>query len=221
MRTALALALLLLSFPALAQPVLLDSSDTYVSPLAGVAVLGSQGTAFVVGVDTGRRIAPAVDLGMHLSAGDLTYGAGGAFLTLGPSLGTTHQLGGGVEFDARVLGTATFADVSVADGFGLRRIRGTGQATLSRSFLIVGSLSLAPTVGAYASACQTLGITTTGRCAEAGALAGVDLRFRLFGADMSLPLVLSIPLAGDDRAGEFGVFDVSRAPVTGGLRFRF
>ncbi|WP_420457469.1 hypothetical protein [Rubrivirga sp.] len=227
MRTfALALAALLAP-SVLAQPVLTDSSDTYVSPLFGIGSSGGGRTAFLVGADVGRRVAPSVDLGARVIGGDLTYGDGGAFLTVGPTLGTTRRLGAGVELDARLLGTATFADLGPRvgdDGFGLRRIQGTGQVSLSRPLRVVGSLRLAPTVGAYGTACRVIGYEVTGaalRCAEAGALAGVDVRFRLFGADVSLPVVAPIRLVGNDAAGRLGLFDVSQVPITGGLRVRF
>ncbi len=228
MRT-LALALAVLLAPALAaQPVLVDSADVYVSPLLGFGYGGSEvGTSFSVGADAGYRVTPAFDIGVRALAGDLGYDEGGAFLTVGPTLGTSRRLGAGVELDARLLGTATFADLGPGvgdDGFGLRRLQGTGQVSFSRPLRVVGSLKLAPTVGAYATACRVVGYEVTGAglgCAEAGALAGVDVRFRLFGAGVSFPVVAPIRLVGNDDAGRLGLLDVSQVPITGGMRIRF
>ncbi len=225
MRT-FALALLAVMAPTvLAQPVLTDSSDTYVNPVLGFGYGGSGlGAVFAVGVEAGRRVSPSVDLGVHLSAGDLRWRDGGGFLTLGPTVGSTRSLGAGVELDARALGTATFADLGPlvdADGFGLRRLRGTGQVTLSTSYRVVGSLRLAPTLGAYASACRRVGVESPSSCSDAGALAGVDVQFRLFGADVSLPVVVPISLVGARDGGRFGVYDLPAAPISGGLRVRF
>ena len=221
--TALAAALAL---PALAQPALPDSADAYVSPTFGIGHVSSQGTAYVVGLDAGRRLGSGVDVGFRLIGGDATYGDAGAYLSAGPTVGLTRHLPGGVEADVRALGLATFADLGglrSSDGFGLRTLRGTAQATLGRPVRLVGSLQLVPTVGAYATACTTVGFETApgAGCAEAGALAGAELRFRLFGADVSIPLVVPIRLAGNDRAGEIGAFSVNQSPVTGGIRVRF
>ena len=59
------------------------------------------------------------------------------------------------------------------------------------------------------------------QCAEAGALVGVDVRFRAFGARVSVPLIVGVPVAGNDRAGRIGAFGVPTVPVMGGLRVGF
>ena len=221
---ALVASALLLAPSLLAQPVLTDSSTVYVSPRVGVGSVGSLGTAYTVGADLGARIGRDTDLGLRVSAGDLSFGEAGAFLTVGPTAGYTRGLGAGLELDARVLGAVTFADLGAGlgrDGFALQAARGTAQLTLSKPFRLVGSLELAPTVGAYGTACAYDSVSPTGGCAEAGALAGADLRFRLFGADVSMPLVFPIRLLGEHPASRLGVFHESSIPSVGGIRGRF
>ena len=211
-----------LALPAAAQPVLPDSADAYVSPLFGIASIGSQGTSWVAGLDAGRRVG-ALDVGVRALVGDVTYGEGGAYAAAGPTVGITRRLPGGVEADARALGLVTFADPGGAGGFGFRAVQGTAQATVGRPVRLVGSLRLVPTVGAYGTACATSGLDAApgARCAEAGALVGADLRFRLLGADVSLPAVAGIPLVGNDDAGRVGAFDLVPAPISAGLRIQF
>ena len=213
-----------LALPAVAQPALPDSGDTYVTPMFGLASVGSLGTAYVVGLDAGRRLGSGADVGFRLRGGDATYGDVGGYLSLGPTVGLTRRLPGGFEADVRALGLATFADLGgLRSSDGLRVVRGTAQATLGRPLRIAGSVQLVPTIGAYATACATLGLDTPddARCAEAGALAGAEFRFRLFGADVSVPLVVPIRVFGNDRAGQIGPFEAFPAPITGGLRVRF
>ena len=197
------------------------------SPLLGIGYASSRGTSFVVGLDAGRRVGVGLDVGFRAVAGDVTFGDAGVYVAAGPSVGLTRRFRGGVEADARLLGLASFADVGgagSAGGFGLRTVHGTAQATLSRPFRLVGSLRLVPTAGAYGTVCATRGLDA-GRpgaeCAEAGALVGADLRFRLLGADVSLPIVVPVPVVGNTEAGQVGAFNVVSAPITGGLRVRF
>ena len=217
-----AFALALLALPAAAQPALPDSATRYLSPIFGMG--GSNGIdALVVGVEAGQRISPTLDVGLLVVGGDNRYGPGGRFLTLGPTAGYTRALGAGVEFDARAQTSVTFSDVRANDLFGVRSVGAVTQATLSRPLRLVGSLRVAPTVGGYLSACQTVGVEVRPGvgCAEAGVLVGADLRFRLFGADVSVPVVAAVPLAGNDAALDFGTFGVRRAPVTAGIRIKF
>ena len=212
-----------LALPAAAQPVLPDSADAYVSPLLGVASVGSLGTSWVAGLDAGRRIGAGADVGFRALVGDVTYGEGGAYVAAGPTVGITRRLAGGFEADARALGLVAFADPGGAAGFGFRTVQGTAQATVGRPIRLVGSLRLVPTAGAYGTACATSGLEVRpgARCAEAGALVGVDLRFRLLGADVSLPAVVAIPVVGNDDAGQVGAFDLVPAPVSASVRIQF
>lgn len=217
-------ALAAVALPAASQPVLPDSAAVYVSPRLGVVHQSSQGTAFTVGADLGARIRRDTDLGLRISAGDLSTGEAGAFLTVGPMAGYSREIGAGVELDARVLGALTFADLAEGvgnDGFSLQSARGTAQLTLSKPYRLLGSLHLAPTVGAYGTACAYDAVTPSGTCAEAGALVGADLRFRLFGADVSMPIVLPIRMTGGTPAQSLGVFHDSSIPSVGGIRIRF
>ncbi|WP_412067695.1 hypothetical protein [Rubrivirga sp. IMCC43871] len=226
---ALVVALVLGAAPALAQPVLSDSSTFYVSPLGSITHQSSQGTAFTAGGDIGWRLGSSSDVGLRLLTGDLTTRDGdGAFLTVGPTLGTSRRVVGGFELDARLLATATFSDIGprgTADTFGLQVLRGTAQATVSRPIPIVGSLSLAPTLGLYGTSCATPGYEVAAgsqaRCTKGGVLAGVDLRFRVFGADVSMPIIAPILSRGNDLAGQLTNWDVPTAPITGGVRISF
>ncbi|MGB3542560.1 hypothetical protein, partial [Rubrivirga sp.] len=65
------------------------------------------------------------------------------------------------------------------------------------------------------------GVGPGGRCAEAGAVAGLDVRFRLLGADISVPLALGFPLVGDTRLEGRGSYLAPYAPLTTGIRVRF
>lgn len=229
MRQPLALLVALaIAAPALAQPVLDDSSTVYLSPVLGVAHQGSMGTAFVLGGDIGWRLGRHSDVGVRVLTGDLSFQDGnGGFLTVGPTAGISGRTPSGFELDARVIGTATFADLGRAsdlDGFGLQVLRGTAQVTASRAIPIVGSLRLAPTLGLYGTACSTVGYDRTGpdgRCAEAGVLGGVDLRFRVLGADVSMPIIARLASVGNDFDGRLGVFDLPQAPIQSGIRIRF
>ena len=227
MRFLVAAVLLAASPIAAAQPALTDSSDTYVTPIFGIASFGSVGTSYLVGLDAGRRLPSGLDVGFRALGGDVTYGEAGSYLEVGPQVGLTRRLPAGLEADVRAVATASFADLgpsTQAEGFGLRVVRGAAQTTLSRPFRLVGSLKLAPTVGAYGTACATVGFESlrqNAQCAEAGAIVGLDVRFRVLGADVSLPVVVGLPLIGNDHAGRLGTFGVPSAPITGGLRVQF
>ncbi|WP_412063230.1 hypothetical protein [Rubrivirga sp. IMCC45206] len=215
--------------PALTQPILSDSSAIYVSPLFGIVHQSSEGTALSAGGDVGWRVGASSDIGLRVLAGDLTTQDGsGGFLTVGPTLGTSRRVVGGFELDARLLATATFSDVGprgTADTFGLQVLRGTAQATVSRPIPIVGSLSLAPTLGLYGTSCATPGYEVPGgsqaRCAKGGVLAGVDIRFRVLGADVSVPIIAPILSRGNDHAGHLAGWEVPSVPITGGIRISF
>ena len=214
------------ALPAAAQPALPDSADAYVSPILGFGYGGQQGSTFLVGGEVGRRLPSGVDVGLRAYGGNVTFGSTSPLATVGPTVGYTRHLPGGIEADARVLGTLTFADLDGlggSDGFGLRALNGAAQATLGRPFRVVGSLQLAPTVGGFASVCTALGVETASDagCASAGIVGGVDVRFRAFGAEVSVPVVGAYTLTGNTRAGQLGAFQVVQTPITAGVRIRF
>ena len=225
MRLAL-LALACVALPAVAQPVLPDSAGSYVTPVFGLSYSTSAGGAYVVGANVGRRVSPSVDVGLGIYAADLTRAGTAPSLTVRPQIGYNRALGGGVVGDVRVSASALAADlngVGGADGFGLRVLGTTPEATLSRSFPIVGSLRIAPTVGGYAAACATFDVVSRpgAQCAEAGALAGADLRFRVFGLDVSLPIVVPIRLVGNTREASLSEYAPFVTSPGRGLTFRF
>ena len=226
MRLSLLAALAVSAHAVSAQPVLTDSAYTYVSPVLGYGVSGSAGAAFVGGLEVGRRVGPGLDVGFRAVGGNLELGGDQIYLALGPTVGTTRRTASGFEFNVRLAGTATFADLDGlrgSEGFGLRVLRGTGQATVSKPLRLGGSFQLAPVAGLYGTACSPVGVEPAlgAGCLEGGALLGVDLRFRVLGADVAVPFVFSVSVLGDDRAGRLGAFDASSSPVTGGIRVRF
>ena len=215
-------AILLLALPASAQPVLSDSTTRYVTPALFLGGSAGQGTLWAAGLGAGQRLASGVDVGVYALAGDLQFGEGGAFLSLGPTVGRSGRLGP-FETDVRAGAVATLADLGGVDGgFALRTLALEGQATVGREVALGGSFRLVPTVGAYATLCTAPGLDPrpgTG-CAEAGLLAGADLRFRVWGLDVSVPVLVRAPVLGNDDAGRIAPF-TGVPPVSTGLRIRF
>ncbi|MGB3543984.1 hypothetical protein, partial [Rubrivirga sp.] len=141
MRLFLIAAGVALALPVGAQPVLTDSSGTYVVPAFGIG--GSDGVdMLLLGLEAGTRLTPTVDVGAFVVGGDNRLGPGGAYLTFGPTAGYSTRIGLGLEVDVRGRVRATFEDfgslssqdVGLEAGFKLRTARAAVQATFSRPF---------------------------------------------------------------------------------------
>ncbi|MEM1056414.1 MAG: hypothetical protein AAGI52_12905 [Bacteroidota bacterium] len=215
-------AALLLAVGAQAQSPLTDSTGTYVQPIFGYSVVGSQGSAAIGGVALGTRVSDNVDLGFRLFGGDNSFSGTSLVVGGGPTLGVSGSLG---RFDAyaNLAGTAVFGETLSADASsGLQSLGLQSSATLGYPLDLGRSVRLAPTLGAYANVCTSfVEGSPGGQCAELGALAGVDLAFRALGAEVSVPLLVPISIMGSTKGAAPGAFGLQSLPATSGLRIRF
>lgn len=226
MRTLTLCALLATAtgLPAHAQQPFADSARTYVAA-GGTLGATSAGRLGSLGLLAGRRLTPQLDLGLWLKGRDLTYGGMTPLVGFGPSLGYTRPLGRGFDVHARVNGGLQLSrlpgDARVMSS-GRSLLVGAADVTVSRPLALGRGFSVAPVVGAYGSSGARAhpGISQLYRHNEFGALAGVDLRFKLLGKRVSLPLVLPLQLLGHPAPlNHTGVW--RSTPRMGGIRISF
>ncbi len=131
----------------------------------------------------------------------------GLFLSVTPGVSHVRALGAGVDAGAVAGISFTASDFSEV-GAEYHGERAFGAVALSRSFPLVGSVELVPTVGTYATAGRWLDATLPDSLgsgfASAGLLAGVGVRFRAFGRTWELPLIAPLELVGRDPYRQWG-----------------
>lgn len=214
--------------PALTTADLLGETDDAapaVRPYTSLGVASGWGTS--VGLVGRVQGAAGVEFPSGLRVGGFasatTIGARSTTLAVGPELGYRLGLGSGVTLDARAAaGVAVSAGETFrGETYGARRLSVGTSVRLEREVPVVGSLRLAPHVGAYGVLGRRSAVDAYDAPAEtlgsAGLLLGADVRFRLLGRDVSVPLTVPLSLVGRGAP-----WDVTGMPYGGaGLRLGF
>ena len=215
-----------LSLPSVAQTQFADSSGGYLS-LRNLGTSGGDG--FFADGTVGYRFADGTDVGLRV--GTLAFADG---LTIGPTAGRTWA--GPRLTRLRVEGAALyqsqsrFLEGNTIDGFETydrRDLSGDITATASRSLRLLGSLRVAPTLGVFGVAEQSLSYSAPTRIsrpsstrAAAGLHFEVPLSFRLFGTTATVSATSRFALA---RTRDYSLFgpDLQRTYAGAGFRLNF
>ena len=205
-----------------AQSPFADTTNVYVAPVFGYGYSSSGGSAVIGGLEAGVRLSDVVDVGFRAFGGDNGFGGTSPVLAFGPRVGLSAPIG---PFEG-YLGTSVtgvFAEGLADDSFGYQSVGLSSEATLGYSVNLGRTFSITPTVGAYGSVCSAREPSPNpdAQCAEVGALVGVDLNFKAFGTDVSIPLMIPIRLGGNMGDAGTGVFGLQSVPATAGIRVRF
>ena len=195
--------------------------------LSASAQTGTDSSGVYVGLGLGYStssglIGPALAVG-YRQANGLEYGVGGRLdqrpssplssysaYSVGANVGYARPIGAGFTLRGDAVGTyaslslsnsAPNADPSAFDGSAAILDL---SAELSRPLLSVGSVRVEPAIGGYVTLQRGFGqdgsnaysdLDLTG--VDAGLQLGVDLSFRLLGADVTVPIFARVPLTDD------------------------
>ena len=202
------------TLPALAQSPLADSSGAYLGFSSGYSQSrGLIGPAIAAGYRqrNGLEYGIGFELDRTAASPSVSYTMAG----YGASLGYTADVGLGAEVKAEALGyyrtvayRSELGEGAYLDGSAL----GVDvSSSIRRPFRIAGSLHISPSLGVFANTSEGVGVESSGSLesldfsgTNAGIQLGADLSFRLFGADVILPV--------QGRAHVFG-----ERPIVGGV----
>lgn len=141
-------------------------------------------------------------------AGSVTTTGAQTTVAVGPEVGYDRALGRGFVLRSRgVAGVAVTSGTNTVrnTSYGSRSA-GLGAAlSVEREIPVVGSVRLAPRVGAYGTVARRSAVpefdVDARTIGSAGLLLGTDIRFRALGRDWSIPLGVPVEVLGNAGAG--------------------